>query len=265
MRGRWMREAVEVELFTDADEKKLQVSVFVRASRTGFRKFCERLRELVPELAGAGGFRGFSTGGAATRTEAAPVGELGSGWAQLSSAADESYWVSRGGFFQVNRFLLDELVNVVTTGRSGALAWDLYAGVGLFSRALTRGFEKVVAVEAAGNDLTASFKGPGRHAVEGHYRGVSARGGGAARAARAGRHGPSTRWRGSGGLCFAGAAFCDGDGVRLVRSGNSGARFASNGRSWLLHHGTAHGRPVSSDVSSGDGGRFAQVIVVALW
>jgi 23S rRNA (uracil1939-C5)-methyltransferase len=81
-------------------------------------------------------------------------------------AADEDYWVSRGGFFQVNRFLLDELVRVVTVGRKGSLAWDLYAGVGLFSRALARGFEQVVAVEAAASDLVRSFKGAGKRAVE---------------------------------------------------------------------------------------------------
>ena len=47
------------------------------------------------------------------------------------AAAGEKYWVGRGGFFQVNRFLVDELVRVVTDGRKGLIAWDLYAGVGL--------------------------------------------------------------------------------------------------------------------------------------
>jgi 23S rRNA (uracil1939-C5)-methyltransferase len=81
-------------------------------------------------------------------------------------AADQNYWVSRGGFFQVNRFLQDELVRAVTADREGALAWDLYAGVGLFSRVLDRGFEQVVAVEAAASDLVKSFKGAGKRAVE---------------------------------------------------------------------------------------------------
>ncbi len=64
------------------------------------------------------------------------------------AAAAETYWVSRGGFFQVNRFLLDRLVELVCGGRSGALAWDLFAGVGLFSRVLARNFAAVTAVEA---------------------------------------------------------------------------------------------------------------------
>src|SRR5439155_17985188 len=82
------------------------------------------------------------------------------------SAAGEGYWVNRGGFFQINRFLVDGLVRIVTAGRRGALAWDLYAGVGLFSRALARAFQHVVAVEAAAIDLSRSFKGPGKRAVE---------------------------------------------------------------------------------------------------
>ena len=163
--GRWARGAVEVEFFTDADEKKLQMTVFVQKDRAGFSGFCERLSALVPELAGAGIVLLSAQG---TQRRAQKPRQLGSwGTDGLSyRAAGESYWVSRGGFFQVNRFLLEELVRIVTAGREGALAWDLYAGVGLFSRALTRGFQQVVAVEAAGNDLTKSFKGPGRRAVE---------------------------------------------------------------------------------------------------
>jgi 23S rRNA (uracil1939-C5)-methyltransferase len=57
--------------------------------------------------------------------------------------------VSAGAFFQANRFLADELAGLVTGGRRGALALDLYAGVGLFTVALAAGFERVVAVESA--------------------------------------------------------------------------------------------------------------------
>jgi len=65
---------------------------------------------------------------------------------------DETYWITRGGFFQVNRFLLETLVQLVCNDadqpRSGALAWDLYAGVGLFSRVLARSFARITAVES---------------------------------------------------------------------------------------------------------------------
>jgi 23S rRNA (uracil1939-C5)-methyltransferase len=163
--GRWMLGAEEVEFFATGDEKKLQMTVFVRKERVGgFDEFCERLRGLVPELVGVGV---SLLPGEASQRRVKSVRPLRSWGAEGLSyrAAGEEYWVSRGGFFQVNRFLVDDLVRVVTAGRAGSMAWDLYAGVGLFSRALTRGFEQVVAVEAAGEDLVRSFKGPGRRAV----------------------------------------------------------------------------------------------------
>jgi len=59
------------------------------------------------------------------------------------------YQVSAGAFFQTNRFLLDEMVETVTRGRSGELALDLYSGGGFFSLPLADQFEKIVAVEAS--------------------------------------------------------------------------------------------------------------------
>jgi 23S rRNA (uracil1939-C5)-methyltransferase len=59
------------------------------------------------------------------------------------------YRVSAGGFFQANRFLIDELVRIVTGGGTGKLALDLYAGVGLFSTVLAKSFAQVIAVEAS--------------------------------------------------------------------------------------------------------------------
>lgn len=163
--GRWVRGVEEVEFFCTGDETKLQMTVFVRKERAaGFDEFCERLRGLVPELVGVG--VSLLSGNASQRRVQKVRPLRGWGAEGLSySAAGEEYWVSRGGFFQVNRFLVDELVRVVTAGRKGRLAWDLYAGVGLFSRVLARGFEQVVAVEAAGEDLVRSFKGAGRRPV----------------------------------------------------------------------------------------------------
>lgn len=159
--GRWMRGAVEVELFTDSAQEKLQMTAFLQKDQSGFDGFCDRLRELVPELVGAGA----SLVSTQRRSQKArPIGSWGAEGLSYS-VTKENYWVSRGGFFQVNRFLLDELVEIVTADRKGSLAWDLYAGVGLFSRALAGKFEQVVAVEAAAGDLVKSFKGSGKRAV----------------------------------------------------------------------------------------------------
>jgi 23S rRNA (uracil1939-C5)-methyltransferase len=66
-------------------------------------------------------------------------------------AAGETFRVSHKSFFQVNRFLVDQLVETVCRDASGGTALDLYAGVGLFSIPLARRFEAVAAVETAGS------------------------------------------------------------------------------------------------------------------
>jgi 23S rRNA (uracil1939-C5)-methyltransferase len=162
---RLLRDAVEVEFFTTGDEKKLQMTLFVRKARPGFDALCKRMLELVPEIAGADiSLLSFSDPPRRARSPR-PLETWGADGLNYP-AAGEKYWVSRGGFFQINRFLVDELVRIVTAGRRGAVAWDLYAGVGLFSRALATEFRQVVAVEAAADDLARSFKGSGKRAVE---------------------------------------------------------------------------------------------------
>jgi 23S rRNA (uracil1939-C5)-methyltransferase len=66
------------------------------------------------------------------------------------------FQVSRNSFFQVNRFLIDRLLEVALTGSEGNFAVDLYAGVGLFAVGLAQRFKQVIAVESsrtAFNDL----------------------------------------------------------------------------------------------------------------
>lgn len=57
--------------------------------------------------------------------------------------------VSGRSFFQVNRFLIDSLIEEVLSDSEGVHAVDLYAGVGLFSLGLAKRFKRVDAVERA--------------------------------------------------------------------------------------------------------------------
>ena len=164
--GRWVRSAEEVELFTDRDQNKIQLTLFLRKEpNPNFTRFCEALHATLPKLAGAG----IALIESNNRGRKAQRFRAGAQWGAdgLSYVVgNESYWISRGGFFQVNRTMLDQFSDLVTEGRQGELAWDLYAGVGLFSQVLAKSFAEVVAVEAAAGDLARSFRGAGKRAVE---------------------------------------------------------------------------------------------------
>ena len=73
------------------------------------------------------------------------------------AAGPDLFRVGSRSFFQVNRFLAARLPEVALEGRSGEVALDLYAVVGLFSLPLARRFARVVALDAgrsAVEDLT---------------------------------------------------------------------------------------------------------------
>jgi 23S rRNA (uracil1939-C5)-methyltransferase len=87
---------------------------------------------------------------AAARTTVAVsprVGGLGAG-AIEHIVRGAGYRFSVETFFQVNPFLLDDLVREAVDGAAGRLAIDLYAGVGLFTIQLARSFDRVVGVES---------------------------------------------------------------------------------------------------------------------
>src|ERR1035441_599176 len=70
------------------------------------------------------------------------------GLADEKSGLGHVWRVSYGSFFQVNRFLIEKLVETALDGAEGQTALDLYAGVGLFSLALAQRFASVTAVES---------------------------------------------------------------------------------------------------------------------
>jgi 23S rRNA (uracil1939-C5)-methyltransferase len=185
---RWLTTAVEAELFTNGDQTKLQLTLFTRTSQRkqhrasdissdpGFTKLCLALQRLIPELTGTGiallPAQSNDRGRRFERPKPGPQwgspGLLYRAPAISEPSPEQDFWITRGGFFQINRHLLPELARIATFGRSGALAWDLYAGVGLFTRSLAESFQQVVAVEAAesaATDLTRALKGTAHRTV----------------------------------------------------------------------------------------------------
>jgi 23S rRNA (uracil1939-C5)-methyltransferase len=134
----------EVSFFCDKDETALLAGFFASGTATfPFEHVCGELAAQIPQLAGAALIAEDSEGRPGRTVARWGAGSL------TYKAAGFGYRVDHGAFFQVNRFLIDDFVDRVITGHSGTLAWDLFAGVGLFARKLTAGFTQVVAVESS--------------------------------------------------------------------------------------------------------------------
>jgi 23S rRNA (uracil1939-C5)-methyltransferase len=140
----------EIELFADAADERLLAWAFCgrEADHRDLLRWAEALERELPEISGVTFFssrRRFEDEAPFDQKALAQSGAK----AIRYRTKDYEYQVSAGAFFQVNRYLVDELVSVVTGNASGDVALDLYAGVGLFSAALARNFHHIFGVEAS--------------------------------------------------------------------------------------------------------------------
>ena len=140
----------EIELFADAADEHLLASVFCGhgGDTKDLLRWAEALERELPEISGVTFFpsrRRF--------VDDAPMDPKALAQSGVKSiryrTTNHEYQVNAGAFFQVNRYLIDELVSVVTGNARGDLALDLYAGVGLFSSPLATSFHHIVGVEAS--------------------------------------------------------------------------------------------------------------------
>jgi 23S rRNA (uracil1939-C5)-methyltransferase len=143
----------EIEAFADSADEKIALNV-------AFEKFPKRAEELASTF----------------RQALAQIESLllldqkkdrfeltGPGYL-THEAGGYKYRVSHLSFFQVNRFLIEDLLKTVTANAHGDLALDLYAGVGFFTLPLAKTFQRVVSVDAnpaATRDLYANAEAAG--------------------------------------------------------------------------------------------------------
>lgn len=139
----------EIEIFANADDSQLLLEIYCEhgTSPDQAQVACEDLRKAIPEAVGATAFPLPQTE-RTSKSEDRVLASTGASALEYSTA-EFKYRVGAGSFFQTNRYLIDELVNLVTADRSGGTALDLYAGVGLFAAALSRQFDRVIAVESS--------------------------------------------------------------------------------------------------------------------
>jgi 23S rRNA (uracil1939-C5)-methyltransferase len=155
-------EVTEIELFANQDQSQMTFAVWCLAPRADFSSRCfawiSACLAEFPALRGATAFAERGRGQSSTLVARAGAAAL------EYRVGEQQYRVSSGAFFQVNAHLLDALAArvVAAVAPSTSLAvWDLYAGVGLFSRAVATAGANVTAVEVSplsGDDLVHNLR-----------------------------------------------------------------------------------------------------------
>ncbi len=150
--GAFPRELREIEAFAGAGDSKLLLTATFAGFPPRAQELVDKFRAILPEIESL-----LFHDPTRERMELD-----GPGFVECE-AAGSAYRVGHFSFFQVNRFLADDLVRqVVDSEDEGRMALDLFAGVGLFSVPLPKRFARVVAVEAnpaAARDLETNTSG----------------------------------------------------------------------------------------------------------
>jgi 23S rRNA (uracil1939-C5)-methyltransferase len=128
---------LEIEAFADSADEKIALNVAFDAYPKPAAELAEYFRAELPKIESL-----LLLDQKKERFELTGPGYL------THQAGGFSFRVSHLSFFQVNRFLIEELLAAVTKGAKGKLALDLYAGVGFFTLPLAKTFTKVVSVDA---------------------------------------------------------------------------------------------------------------------
>jgi 23S rRNA (uracil1939-C5)-methyltransferase len=130
-------EVSEIEAFADATDSRVAMNVAFEEFTKPAAQLIELFQKAVPALESL-----LLLDQKKNRFELSGPGFL------IQRAGGYSFQVSHLSFFQVNRFLIDALLDRVLDGAKGSSALDLYAGVGFFTLPLAKRFERVVSVDA---------------------------------------------------------------------------------------------------------------------
>jgi len=144
---------LEIEAFADSADEKIALNIAFERFPRPAAELAARLREALPRVESL-----LLLDQKKDKFELTGPGYL------VHEAGGYKFRVSHLSFFQVNRFLIGDLLDTVTAGAKGRLALDMYAGVGFFTLPLAHAFEKVVSVDAnlaATRDLYANADAAG--------------------------------------------------------------------------------------------------------
>lgn len=172
----WPDATEEVEIVTNENESAVQVSFLLdayvatmsREAPAQLRALCDRVAKEIPQLTGAALLVHADAPGATRARIREHVRIESAKWGVdilVYNVGGDLYSTTRGSFFQVNRFLTSSMRELVWAGRAGRLAFDLFAGAGLFSLPLARSFDRVVSVEIgepAASDLRHTLASAGQ-------------------------------------------------------------------------------------------------------
>lgn len=128
---------LEVEAFVDSEDEKLALNVAFERFSKPTKDLIADFKNALPQLDSL-----LLLDQSKNRFELSGPGYL------VHKAGGFSFRVNHLSFFQVNRFLIEDLLKTVLEGAKGSYALDLYAGVGFFTLPLAKTFPRVVSVDA---------------------------------------------------------------------------------------------------------------------
>jgi 23S rRNA (uracil1939-C5)-methyltransferase len=128
---------LEIEAFADGEDEKIALNIAFERFPVPPKSLAAAFKAALPALESL-----LLLDQSRNRFELEGSGYL------LQNAGGFTYRVNHLSFFQVNRFLIEDLLQTMVGEAKGSYALDLYAGVGFFTLPLSKAFSKVVSVDA---------------------------------------------------------------------------------------------------------------------